>query len=101
LQNRLSTSEFNLNSGVSDLGAGRGVVQLCGTHAWLLRADRALPALLGMMRFPTEGTIGNLFKRITQGMLVRFFEPVSAWIAAAMRGFRSEREGRRVEEWRA
>jgi len=48
-------------------------------HSSLLRADRALHALLGIKRFPTEGTIRNLFKRFTQGMVVRFYEPLWAW----------------------
>jgi len=48
-------------------------------HASLLRADRALHALLGMERFPTDGTIRNLFKRFTRGMVVRFYEPLWAW----------------------
>jgi hypothetical protein len=45
----------------------------------LLRADRALQAMLGMKRFPTDGTIRNLFKRFTQGMVVRLYEPLWAW----------------------
>jgi hypothetical protein len=48
-------------------------------HSSLLRADRALHALLGMKRFPTDGTIRNLFKRFTQGMVVRMYEPLWAW----------------------
>lgn len=48
-------------------------------HTSLLRADRALHALLGMKRFPTDGTIRNLFKRFTQGMVVRLYEPLWAW----------------------
>jgi len=48
-------------------------------HAGLLRADRALHAVLGMKRFPTDGTIRNLFKRFTQGMVVRMYEPLWAW----------------------
>jgi Transposase DDE domain group 1 len=48
-------------------------------HASLLRADRALHALLGMKRFPTDGTIRNLFKRFTQGMVVRMYEPLWTW----------------------
>jgi hypothetical protein len=48
-------------------------------HSSLLRADRALHALLGIKRFPTDGTIRNLFKRFTQGMVVRFYEPLWAW----------------------
>lgn len=48
-------------------------------HTSLLRADRALHALLGMKRFPTDGTIRNLFKRFTPGMVVRMYEPLWAW----------------------
>lgn len=48
-------------------------------HTALLRADRAVHVLLGMERFPTDGTIRNLFKRFTQGMVVRFYEPLWAW----------------------
>ena len=57
-----------------------------------LRADRALDALLGMKRFPIDDTIRNLFKRFTQGMVVRFYEPLWAWVAAATRGCRSAKE---------
>lgn len=53
-------------------------------HSSLLRADRALHALLGMPRFPTDGTIRNLFKRFTQGMVVRFYEPLWAWQLARL-----------------
>jgi hypothetical protein len=48
-------------------------------HTSLLRADRALHSVLGMKRFPTDGTIRNLFKRFTQGMVVRLYEPLWAW----------------------
>jgi len=48
-------------------------------HSSLLRADRALHALLGMERFPTDGTMRNLFKRFTQGMVVGLYEPLWAW----------------------
>ena len=48
-------------------------------HSSMLRADRALHALLGIERFPTDGTIRNLFKRFTQGMVVRLYEPLWAW----------------------
>ncbi|MGA2609797.1 MAG: hypothetical protein ABSH01_20345 [Terriglobia bacterium] len=58
-----------------------GMLPPCGTHA-----------LLGMKRFSTDGTIRNLFKRFTPGMVVRFYEPLWAWVAAAPRGWRSERE---------
>jgi Transposase DDE domain group 1 len=48
-------------------------------HGSMVRADRALGALLGIKRFPTDGTIRNLFKRFTQGMVVRMYEPLWAW----------------------
>ena len=48
-------------------------------HTSLLRADRALHALLGIKRFPTDGTIRNLFKRFTQAMVVQMYEPLWAW----------------------
>lgn len=48
-------------------------------HSSMLRADRALHALLGIKRFPTDGTIRNLFKRFTQGMVVGMYEPLWAW----------------------
>ena len=48
-------------------------------HTALVRADRALHALLGLKRFPSDGTIRNLFKRFTQGMVVRMYEPLWAW----------------------
>jgi hypothetical protein len=48
-------------------------------HSSMLRADRALHALLGMKRFPNDGTIRNLFKRFTQGMVVKMYEPLWAW----------------------
>ena len=53
-------------------------------HTSLLRADRALHALLGMKRFPTDDTIRNLFKRFRQGMVVRFYEPLWAWQLARL-----------------
>jgi Transposase DDE domain group 1 len=48
-------------------------------HSSWLRTDRALHGVLGMKRFPTDGTIRNLFKRFTQGMVVRLYEPLWAW----------------------
>lgn len=53
-------------------------------HTSLVRADRALHALLGMQRFPTDDTIRNLFKRFQQGMVVRFYEPLWAWQLARL-----------------
>jgi len=48
-------------------------------HTTLLRADRALHALLGMKRFPSDDTIRNLFKRFRQGLVVQFYEPLWRW----------------------
>jgi hypothetical protein len=48
-------------------------------HAGLLRGDQALHALLGMKRFPTDGTICNLFREFGMGEIQRFFEPMSVW----------------------
>ena len=53
-------------------------------HTTLLRADRALHALLGMKRFPTDDTIRNLFKRFRQGLGVQFYEPLWAWQLARL-----------------
>ena len=48
-------------------------------HAGMLRGDAALHQLWGIARFPTDDTLRNLFKRFSQGMVVRFFEPLWAW----------------------
>ena len=48
-------------------------------HASLLRGDRALHALLGMDRFPTDDTIRNLFRRFGMGQVQRLFEPLAEW----------------------
>lgn len=48
-------------------------------HASLLRGDRALHALLGLDRFPTDDTIRNLFRRFTMGQVQRLFEPLAEW----------------------
>jgi DNA-directed RNA polymerase subunit N (RpoN/RPB10) len=48
-------------------------------HAGLLRGDRALHVLLGMKRFPTDDTIGNLFRKFGMGEVQRFFEPMTEW----------------------
>jgi hypothetical protein len=53
-------------------------------HTGLLRADRALHALLGIKRFPTDGTIRNLFKRFRQKMVYEFFEPLWTWQLARL-----------------
>src|SRR5438067_2814160 len=48
-------------------------------HASLLRGDRALHALLGMDRFPTDDTIRNLFRAFGMGQVQRLFEPLAEW----------------------
>jgi hypothetical protein len=48
-------------------------------HTAVLRTDKALHALLGIERFPTDDTIRNLFKRFRQGLVVQFYEPLWAW----------------------
>jgi Transposase DDE domain group 1 len=48
-------------------------------HASLLRGDRALHALLGMDRFPTDDTIRNLFRRFGMGQVQGLFEPLAEW----------------------
>jgi len=48
-------------------------------HAARLRGDRALHALLGLERFPTDDTMRNLFKRFRQKLVYEFFAPLWAW----------------------
>jgi hypothetical protein len=48
-------------------------------HAARLRGDRALGALVGIERFPTDDTIRNLFRRFRQKLVYEFFEPLWAW----------------------
>jgi len=45
----------------------------------MLRTDKALHALLGIQRFPTDDTVRNLFKRFRQGLVVQFYEPLWSW----------------------
>ena len=49
-------------------------------HTGLLRGDRALHALLGIQRFPTDDTIRNLFRRFQMGDVHRLFDPLSEWM---------------------
>jgi hypothetical protein len=49
-------------------------------HASLLRSDRALHALLGMDRFPTDDTVRNLFRAFGMGEVQRFYEPMAEWL---------------------
>src|SRR3989442_13199513 len=48
-------------------------------HTGLLGADRALHRLLGIVRFPTDDTIRNLFKRFTQGKVYQFYSALPRW----------------------
>jgi hypothetical protein len=48
-------------------------------HTARLRGDRALGALVGIERFPTDDTIRNLFRRFRQKLVYEFFEPLWAW----------------------
>src|SRR5215475_3099230 len=48
-------------------------------HASLLRGDRALHALMGIDRFPTDDTIRNLFRRFDMGEVQRWYEPLTEW----------------------
>ncbi|MBK7926463.1 MAG: transposase [Bryobacterales bacterium] len=48
-------------------------------HANWLRGDRALQALLGLQRFPSDDTIRNLFRRFTMGNVERLFAPLMEW----------------------
>jgi DNA-directed RNA polymerase subunit N (RpoN/RPB10) len=48
-------------------------------HAAWLRGDKALHAVLGVERFPTDDTICNLFRRFTMGNVQRLFEPLKRW----------------------
>ncbi len=48
-------------------------------HASLLRFDKALHCLLGILRFPTDDTMRNLFKRFSQGKVSEFFSSLTQW----------------------
>jgi DNA-directed RNA polymerase subunit N (RpoN/RPB10) len=48
-------------------------------HAAWLRGDKAVHAVLGVQRFPTDDTICNLFRRFTMGHVQRLFEPLKRW----------------------
>jgi len=48
-------------------------------HAGLLRFDKALHCLLGIMRFPTDDTMRNLFKRFSQATVTEFYSSLAKW----------------------
>jgi hypothetical protein len=45
-----------------------------------LRADRALQALLGINRLPSDDTILNYFRRFSQAEIERFWRPLCRWL---------------------
>jgi hypothetical protein len=48
-------------------------------HANWLRGDRALHAVLGISRFPSDDTMRNLFRRFGMGEVHRLFDPLFEW----------------------
>src|SRR5438270_8675402 len=48
-------------------------------HANWLRGDRALHALLGITRFPTDDTIRNLFRRFGMCEVQQLYGPLAEW----------------------
>ena len=53
-------------------------------HTNQLRADRALQALLGMERFPSDDTILNYFRRFSQAEIQRFWRPLWCWLISRL-----------------
>jgi hypothetical protein len=53
-------------------------------HANQLRADRALHALLGMKRFPSEETILNYFRRFSEAEIERFWRLLWRWFISRL-----------------
>src|ERR1700757_3719534 len=53
-------------------------------HTNQLRADRALHALLGMKRFPSDDTILNYFRRFSQAEVERFLRPMGGWLISRL-----------------
>ena len=53
-------------------------------HTNQLRADRALHALLGMKRFPSDDTILNYFRRFSQVEVERFWRPMWRWLISRL-----------------
>lgn len=51
-----------------------------------LRADRALHALLGMKRFPSDDTILNYFRRFSQAGIEGFWRPLWRWLIGRLPG---------------
>jgi hypothetical protein len=53
-------------------------------HTNQLRADRALHALLGMKRFPSDDTILNYFRRFSQAEVERFRRLTWRWLISGL-----------------
>jgi hypothetical protein len=49
-------------------------------HCQWLRADHVLHALLGLERFPGDGTIRNFFLRFSQAHIEAFWRPLWRWL---------------------
>ena len=48
-------------------------------HTGLLRTDAALRRVLGIVRFPSDDTLRNFFRRFGQGQTYRFYSGLWAW----------------------
>jgi hypothetical protein len=57
-------------------------------HTNQLRADRALHALLGMERFPSDDTILNYFRRFSQAEVERFWRPYGVGSSVGFRNWK-------------
>lgn len=53
-------------------------------HTDWLRADRALHALLGIVRFPGTDTVRNFFLRFTQAHIQSFWRPLWRWLLSML-----------------
>lgn len=53
-------------------------------HTNQLRADRALHALLGMKRFPSDDIILKYFRRFSQAEVERFWRPLWRWLISRL-----------------
>src|SRR3989475_12216605 len=72
-------------------------------HASLLRGDRALHALMGLERFPTDDTIRNLFGAFGMGQVQRLYEPLSEWqmqrLPRRQEGYTPDLDSMRLERY--
>lgn len=53
-------------------------------HTSILRADKALHAMVGWKRFPCDDTIRNFFRRFGMGEVQRFFPPLWEWLLSRL-----------------